>query len=163
MDLTKMVNIGFIDEYFKAFDRKYKKNYNRDDQDMLNVYFSRHPDRMLNLSCSFNVRHSMDSCGTSPHRCYEAEQEGVKFLHACVEAVFTNSAYTPIYRCMQAIDFIDMPKSFECLGSGVRAFLEKRLPKCPTHKGFMNSFKTSLQNAVDVFNRRNNKNFMVNF
>ncbi|ESO06113.1 hypothetical protein HELRODRAFT_155673 [Helobdella robusta] len=77
MNLTRMRDTKWVDEII-SFHRKYKYDITWGDQDLINIYFHFHPDKLHEISCNWNYR--PDHC-MYMSTCKEAEVEGIFVVH----------------------------------------------------------------------------------
>jgi len=80
MDLDRMRRLegGWTNTNLAIYD-KYKSRLKLADQDILNILFSFHPDKIFELPCQFNYR--VWQCSQGSNQCLEAEDYGVSILH----------------------------------------------------------------------------------
>ncbi|CRL07554.1 CLUMA_CG020519, isoform A [Clunio marinus] len=75
MDLTKMRSLKWEQEMLRLYE-KYRLNLVFGDQDLINIYFSQHPEQLFILPCAFNYR---------PDHCMYVSmcpvEDGIKLLH----------------------------------------------------------------------------------
>ncbi|KAH9518729.1 Glucoside xylosyltransferase 1 [Bulinus truncatus] len=77
MNLTRMRQTTWLTD-MQTFYKKYKMVIPWGDQDLINIFFSAHPDQLYLMSCPWNYR--SDHCKYMSN-CREAEQEGVFVVH----------------------------------------------------------------------------------
>ena len=78
MNLTRMRQVKFFDDVDPIF-QQYQDILALFDQDIINIYLSRHPDRYLELPCNWN--YLTYHCSSSEQLCKIADREGINLLH----------------------------------------------------------------------------------
>ena len=112
--------------------------HNTDDQDVLNVYFSKYPDQILPLGCNWNYRLMMEWCSTlNIHACIEGQKQGLSLLHAARLILLTESHFTPVYNCVLDIDLRHTSNTMECLKEAVHQFKTARYNLCQKQEYFL--------------------------
>ncbi|OQV14872.1 putative Glucoside xylosyltransferase 1 [Hypsibius exemplaris] len=105
MNLTKLRAVNFVGELVRDY-RTYKENLNYHDQDLLNIYLHRHPDRFFHLNCSWNYR--MSHCIKRRCNCRSARDHGVRLVHGNAKTFIKKT--TQEFRWVSdAIAQVDLP------------------------------------------------------
>lgn len=94
MNLTRMRAFRWT-EYVVPIYKKYKLNITWGDQDIINIIFHHHPDKLYIYSCRFNYR--PDHCMYSSV-CKSAEKDGVAVIHG--SRGFFHSEKQPIFQAV---------------------------------------------------------------
>ena len=123
MDLRKLKQLSFMEEYLKG--SKYQNTLldTSNDQDLLCLYFKRFPEQHRLLSCTWNFRQSMNSCTQdTKYLCMEVKELGVSIIHATYPGLFTKSKFSNVYTCMRKLNFMKVYETVDCLQNAFTVF-----------------------------------------
>ncbi|CAD5115965.1 DgyrCDS4895 [Dimorphilus gyrociliatus] len=87
MHLERIRNSSWKKDMIKHY-QQYKYKITWGDQDLINIYFSEHPEQLYIYTCEWNYR--TDHC-MYMSICKEAERYGIKMLHGCRKAFTSDS------------------------------------------------------------------------
>ncbi|XP_075527087.1 glucoside xylosyltransferase 2-like [Dermacentor variabilis] len=95
MNLTRMRKFGW-EEHLRILEQTYRQNIRWGDQDLLNIFFSMHRQRLLLFSCRWNYR--IDHCMFGTH----CTERPVALVHGSrnVFALYSQPAFWELYQAM---------------------------------------------------------------
>ncbi|XP_057367963.1 glucoside xylosyltransferase 2-like [Daphnia carinata] len=105
MNLTKMRQFGWEKHIVRVYER-YKTKIEYGDQDIINVFFHFHPEKLYVYACNYNyISHQCAEMSL----CKEAEQQGIHILHGNADAFVSDRlpALKAIYTSIQQHSFGD--------------------------------------------------------
>jgi UDP-xylose:glucoside alpha-1,3-xylosyltransferase len=130
--LMSLEGIRSLDTWSKELSAilyKYESKFVWGDQDVLNVFFNHHPEKLLPLPCHWNYRH--DHCTASGH-CWESGVHGVSLLHGN-KGMFLNpegAEFKIIYDILNQLQLRDILSSQVSLK---RVFIDKTISSLINH------------------------------
>ena len=123
MDLGKLKQLSFMEEYLKGSKYQNTVLHTSNDQDLLCLYFKRFPEQHRLLSCTWNFRQSMNFCTQdTKYLCMEGKELGVSIIHATDPGLFTKSEFSNVHTCLKELNFMKVYETVVCLQNAFTVF-----------------------------------------
>ena len=123
MDLGKLKQLSFMEEYLNISRYKHTALHTYNDQDLFCLYFKRFPEQHLLLPCLWNFRPSMNFCAKkSRYLCKEVEDLGVGLIHDVYPTFFGKGEFANVYTCFNELNFTKVYETVSCLRKAFEMF-----------------------------------------